>query len=39
MIKFFRGEEYTPASDVYSFGMILWEILVGYIPHKELSFG
>ncbi|KAL7068598.1 protein kinase domain-containing protein [Cryptosporidium serpentis] len=32
-----RGEGFTKAADVYSFGMILWEMLTRKIPHEELS--
>ncbi|KAF4655462.1 hypothetical protein FOL47_009422 [Perkinsus chesapeaki] len=32
-----RGEEYSQAADVYSFGMILWEMVYRMIPYAHLS--
>ncbi|CAD8062246.1 unnamed protein product [Paramecium sonneborni] len=32
-----RGEPYTEKSDIFSFGMILWEIMTGKIPYENLS--
>lgn len=32
-----RGEEYTLRADVYSFGVILWEVLCRAQPFKALN--
>ena len=32
-----RGEKYDEASDVFSFGMVIWEILTEKIPYNDLS--
>ena len=32
-----RGEKYDEASDVFSFGMVIWEILTEQIPYNDLS--
>jgi serine/threonine protein kinase len=34
-----RGEALGPAADIYSFGVIMWEMLTQKLPHKGLSFG
>ncbi|RIA84589.1 kinase-like domain-containing protein [Glomus cerebriforme] len=28
----FQGQKYTKASDIYSFGMIMWELITGRMP-------
>jgi serine/threonine protein kinase len=30
--EIFRGQKYTKASDIYSFGMIMWELMTGRRP-------
>src|SRR5215469_13559883 len=30
--EIFKGQKYTPASDIYSFGMIMWEFMTGKRP-------
>ena len=32
-----RGEAYSEPADVYSFGVILWELLTGEIPYAGRS--
>jgi serine/threonine protein kinase len=32
-----KGEKYEYESDVYSYGVLLWEILTEEIPYKNLS--
>lgn len=34
-----RGEALGPEADIYSFGVLLWEMLAQRLPHKGLSFG
>ena len=33
-----RGEKYEESSDVYSYGIILWEMVMGEIPYLGRSF-
>jgi len=33
-----RGKRYNERVDVYSFGIILWELITREIPHKELQY-
>lgn len=34
--EIFNGESYTKAADVFSYGMVLWEILTGEQPYMKL---
>lgn len=34
-----RGEGLGPAADVFSVGVLLWEMLSKKVPHEELTFG
>jgi len=33
----FKGERYTPAADVFSFGMVVYELVSGQEPQKEIQ--
>lgn len=33
----FRAEGYSKASDVYSFGMVLWEMIMRRVPFKDYT--
>lgn len=33
-----RCQELSPAADIYSFGIILWEMLAGELPFRDYSF-
>ncbi len=32
-----RGETYDESSDVYSYGMIIWEMVTGQIPYSNMA--
>ena len=32
-----QGDKYTQAADVYSFALVLWEILVGRVPFSDIK--
>ncbi|CAG8550453.1 17962_t:CDS:1, partial [Racocetra fulgida] len=33
--EIFNGEKYTTASDIYSFGMVMWEMTIGQKPFSD----
>ncbi|MEO1369100.1 MAG: serine/threonine-protein kinase, partial [Acidobacteriota bacterium] len=33
----FEGADYTPSSDLWAFGVVLWEMIVGYNPFRGKS--
>ncbi len=33
----FKGRAFTPASDIYSFGVIMWEVATGQIPFADIE--
>jgi serine/threonine protein kinase len=35
--EIFQGQKYTTASDIYSFGMIMWEVMTGRRPFWDRS--
>lgn len=35
--ELFQGQEYTSACDVYSFGMVIWEIITRRVPYEHIA--
>ncbi|CAI2167410.1 3558_t:CDS:2, partial [Funneliformis geosporum] len=36
--EIFQGKKYTKASDIYSFGMIMWELMNGKRPFEDQAY-